>query len=469
MANRKPNIVWIYCDELRADALGCYGHPSLQLHTPNIDRLADSGVLFSNNFCNSPVCVASRCSVLTGLYPEDTGVYNNEGAFPAFRLPQPLHTFPDEFSRNGYETANFGKLHVPREMAPDVFQHHNATGSEGNFWKILGEETLQVIRSPNGTINGGVYPDDQIYPPDAVTDNGLRWMENRNGPYLIRFSIQQPHTPVLPPARYVRLYENQDPGLPGPLPKTLSAFERRVAEIQDVFNMDPEQLVLTRIHYYAQVAWIDSQVGRIMEFLEQNGLIENTVIIFSSDHGNPVGDTGAYEKLTFTPTVHRVPLLISFPRTIPAAQVRGDICDSLDIGQTLFGLAGIDAPKSFKGRNLFRDPAPETIYSTIGYGQPSSRFAPLRGFGKWRGDRGWPRRSCVRTDCYRLDMNVLIDGEKPGADEQDVFLADVVADPLEFINLASEPKYAEVVCELSKRLAEHTEGSVEVASESLQR
>ena len=83
----KPDIIWIYCDELRTDALACYGHPRLQLRTPNLDRLASSGVRFTNNFCNAPVCVASRYCTLTGLYPEDTGVYNNEGAWSNFRCP----------------------------------------------------------------------------------------------------------------------------------------------------------------------------------------------------------------------------------------------------------------------------------------------------------------------------------------------------------------------------------------------
>lgn len=113
-----PNIIWIYCDELRADALGCYGHPQLQLHTPHIDRLATEGAIFTNHFCNSPVCVSSRVCVLTGLHPEQSGVYNNEGAWKDFQLPRPLETFPEIFGSYGYRTANFGKIHLPRQMMP---------------------------------------------------------------------------------------------------------------------------------------------------------------------------------------------------------------------------------------------------------------------------------------------------------------------------------------------------------------
>ena len=147
------DILWIYCDELRADALACYGHPLLKPHTPNLDRLAASGVRFTNNFCNSPVCVSSRVCILTGLYPEDTGVYNNEGAWKAFRLPRTFETFPRVFAMHGYKTANFGKIHVARGMYPgetpenDIFQHHNPEGGGMAIWQHLGEERVRMILS----------------------------------------------------------------------------------------------------------------------------------------------------------------------------------------------------------------------------------------------------------------------------------------------------------------------------------
>ena len=183
----KPNIVWIYCDELRSDALGCYGHEFLALRTPNIDRLAAGGARFTNHFCNSPVCVPSRMCTLTGLYPEDSGVYNNEGAWPAFRLPRTFDTFPQAFARAGYATANFGKIHLPREMEgaeadARPFQGHNGCGGGMAFWKDLGAEGVRMVRSPNGGMNGGVWPAGLPYPPDDVTTNALRWLEQADTP-----------------------------------------------------------------------------------------------------------------------------------------------------------------------------------------------------------------------------------------------------------------------------------------------
>ena len=471
MPDTRPDIIWIYCDELRCDALQCYGHPTMTLHTPNLDRLAAMGVRFTNNFCNSPVCVPSRMCVLTGMTPEQTGVYNNEGAWKCFRMPALPDTFPEVFARNGYRTANFGKLHVARELQPDVtpgreiFQVCEREGGRMHIWQHLGEERVRMIRPPSGGMNGGVFPDDDPYPPDAVAEGALAWMAEAERPYLCRFSILQPHTPVLPPARFVRMLADQDPGLPPPLPETVSAFERRVAETHRLTDMDPEQLRACRLHYYAQVAWIDEQVGRVLEFLERTGRLERTVVLFGSDHGNPIGDTWAFEKHTFTPTVHRVPLIVAWPGTIRGGQVRDDICDSLDIPRTLFGMAGIDTPAQFMGRDLFADPPPEAIYSTIGFGEPDSKMGPNGGKGTWYGDRGWPRRSCIRTARWRLDKNMRLDAAPVKPEDEDVFLADMINDRAEMTNLAAEPRCANIVRDLCARLDAHAEGAVVIAHE----
>ncbi len=472
----KPDIVWIYCDELRTDALGCYGHPRLKLHTPNLDRLAAGGVRFTNNFCNSPVCVSSRCCLLTGRYPEETGVYNNEGAWKNFRLPSLPRTFPAVMGAAGYGTANFGKIHVARGMYPgetpgyEIFRHHDGRGGDMGFWQHLGEEAVGLIRSPSGRgMNGGIFPEDVPYPPDAVTENALQWIDRAESPFLARISLLQPHTPVLPPARYVRLFEGQYPGLPSFPFEGLSAFERRVAEVHGLDKMPPEKLRAARLHYYALVSWVDDQVGRVMSYLAENNRLERTLVVFGADHGTPVGDTGAFEKHTFAPCVHRVPLLFSWPWTLKAGQVRDDLCDSLDIGKTLCGLAGISLPDEFKGRNLFADPPPDRIFSTIGFGQPESRMGPNGGRGEWYGGLGWPRRSCVRTSRYRLDKNMLIDHRLPTSEEEDLFLADVRQDPFERTNLAAIREYTSIAQELSHALDRHAEGAVEIPEEYLVR
>jgi arylsulfatase A-like enzyme len=267
----------------------------------------------------------------------------------------------------------------------------------------------------------------------------------------------------------VRLYEDQDPGLPDGLPGTMSDFEKRVAQVHGLDRMDPEDLKAARLHYYAQVAWVDSQVGRVLHFLEESGRLENTAIVFGADHGNPIGETGAFGKHTFTPSVHRVPLIVSWPQALPTGRLREDINESLDMARTFLGLAGIESPSQFQGRDLFLNPAPDQIYSTIGFGQHDSWLGPNGGSGRYYGDQGWPRRSCIRTDHYRLGKNMLIDGEKPSPEYEHIFLADVQNDPEEMVNLADDPQHADVVEELSAKLDTFAEGSVEVPHERLVR
>jgi choline-sulfatase len=154
---------------------------------------------------------------------------------------------------------------------------------------------------------------------------------------------------------------------------------------------------------------------------------------------------------------------------LTGGRVREDISDSLDLGRTLFACAGIASPSCFKGRDLFSAPAPEAIYSTIGYGEPFSRMAPNGNRGTWFGERGWPRRSCVRTSRFRLDKNMRIDGHRPAPEDEDVFLADVVADPGERVNLAEDPAFQDVRRRLSALLDDHAKGAVEVPPELLKR
>jgi choline-sulfatase len=357
----------------------------------------------------------------------------------------------------------------PGEGIEDVFQVNDFEGGGMGFWKDLGEEAVQMLRSPSGGMHGGMYPENEPYPPDKVAENALEWMDNEEGPYLTRLSLLQPHTPVLPPAQYVRLYEDQDPGLPGELPGTISEFERRVAQVHGLDRMAPEDLRTARIHYYAQVAWVDAQVGRVLDYLEAAGRLQHTVIVFGSDHGNPVGDTGAFGKHTFTPTVHRVPLIISWPEALPRGEVRDDISESLDVARTLLRTAEIEPPPLFEGRDLFSEPEPDAIYSTIGYGQHDSWLGPNGGSGRYYGDRGWPRRSCIRTPRYRLDKNMLLDGEVPAPTDEHIFLADVQSDPEEMVNLADDPEHSAIVRELSEKLDRFAEGSVEVPHECLVR
>ncbi len=457
----QPNILWIYCDELRTDALGCYGNPYAKMQTPHIDWLAQSGVRFDNCFCNSPVCVASRTATLTALYPEQTGIYHNEAVWPHYRFDDPPLTFPALFAQHGYRTANFGKVHVPASL--DVWQHSDTSGSGmAEFYEEVDSASLQIIRPPGiPAAVGGVYPADRPYPPAKVTANALRWMADADEPFLARISLLQPHTPVFPPPPFDTLY--RDAPFPDSVDRAcaLSQFEARFAEVIRAHEMSSEEIFFAHVHYYGLVAWIDSQVGRLLDFLRARDQLEETIVIFEADHGASLGECGRFQKQTFAPESQRVPRLISWPGTLPPAQ-RTDIVESLDLARTLCTLVDIPTDAQFAGRDLFHDPPPAAVYSTIGYGFRSSRAFPNLGVGEYVNGHGWPRRACIRTEQYRLDKNVRIDDEHVSGADADIFLADVRDDPQERTNRAGNPFYEDVVAQLTIMLDNHTAGAVEV-------
>ncbi|MBV7336805.1 sulfatase-like hydrolase/transferase [Chloroflexi bacterium TSY] len=468
-----PNVLWIYCDELRTDALGCYGNPYTDIQTPHIDSIAERGVRFDNCFCNSPVCVASRAAILTGLYPHQTGIYHNEAVWPNYQFaqqfPEGFQTIPSVLAENGYQTANFGKVHVPKAL--QHWGHSNPVGSGmQEFFQEIDPATLQMIRPPGiPTVVGGIYPGDRPYPPTQVTDNTIEWIDLRDEPWLARVSYLQPHTPVFPPPPHDTQYLKANFPDHAELNPALSQFEQRFAEIIGTHKMSGRDLFLAHVYYYGLVAWIDEQVGRLLDYLRRHGQLERTIIIFESDHGASLGEWGRFQKQTFAPESHRVPRLISWAGTLAGGQTREDISESLDLARTLFSLLELETPTQFNGRDLFNDSAPEAVYASIGYGFSDSRSFPNLGVGDYGDEHGWPRRACIRTERYRLDKNVRLDGEAVDAAHEDVFLTDVLADPSESQNLAANPTLANVVIRLSGLLDTHLDGAVEVPQAWTQR
>lgn len=468
----KPNVLWFYCDELRTDALGCYGNFYARMKTPNIDRIAERGALFRNHFCNSPVCVSSRTATITGLYPEDTGVYNNEANWKHYALDREVETIPQVFERAGYRTVSFGKMHLARGLRP--FQEENREGGPMHiFFEGVDRDALGIIQSGRiPTDIGGHYPGDRPYPAQPVFDNALAWLEKRSaeGPFFMRLSILQPHTPVFPPPPYDTLYAD------APFPDAIreagspSAFETDLARVIDAQGtLSPREIYLAQVYYYGLVAWVDAQVGRVLDGLRRLGLEENTIVVFDADHGASLGENGLYAKHVFAPQVHRTPFIVSWPGEMQGPMLRGGLAQGIDLGRTLFALAGIEAPAQFKGRNLFGDPEPEAIFSTIGYGFTDSRPLPNLGDNAPTNHPHWPRRSCIRTRQFRLDKNVRRDGQPVSDDDADVFLADRREDPAEVVNRAGQKVMGEVRRRLESMLDAHTANAVEVPEEYTRR
>ncbi len=461
------NIVFFFCDELRPDALGCYGNPTGDMHTPNIDAIAKRGYLFENCFCNSPVCVPSRTSIMTGLYPEDTGVYDNEASLPNFSLPASVVTFPEILHRSGYRTANFGKTHLPRELHP--FEIDNQQGSEMGLGLSLSErETLQKI-SPRGAFSfnaASLYPEGKEYYPEKVTSNALEWMAQQTDPYFIRISYTQPHSPIIIKRGYEVIYK--DYPFSGKLPDIthLSEFEQSFAQAIDLDTLSEAELIQAKVYYYGMVCWIDDEIGKVLNFLQKQKQLENTILILGADHGALRGECRGLGKHIFHRASQSVPLIIADPDDKKSHRI-SSLCSNIDIPSTILNLAGIEVPPQFKGNNLFLNSGSQAVYATIGYGESDSCAFPARQLGRLPGDHGWPRRSCIRTKQYRLDMNTRIDGNYVSYDQADIFFVDCEKYPNEDFNMCADPAYESIVKHLVSKLSEHCSCPTEVSPDQL--
>jgi arylsulfatase A-like enzyme len=456
-----PNILYIFCDELRADALNCY-NPNYGLKTPNIDYIAANGVQYNSCYCNSPVCVPSRTSIMTGMYPKDLGVYHNEAVLPVFKMQREYETIPSVLRKAGYKTTNFGKVHLPYGMAP--FDYSDETGSEMHIGLDPHMDCINKI-SPRGDFKsniGSTYPIQKEYYPERITKNAIAYMRKQDGPYFMRISYLQPHTPIIVPKPFDTLYDKIPFDTCINISEGLSKFEKRFAEIIELSTLTPNEIKKMKVYYYGLVAWIDSQVGQILNYLKASGDLANTIIIFGADHGAQRGENGALAKQTFQYVSHRVPLLIYYPPKISKGRKVDEICENLDLGPTLFHLLDIESPSQFIGRDLFEKMDDHEVYSEIGFGEKTSYAFPLKLFGKYCGEAGWPRRACVRTKRYRLDMNVRINGRSVvGSDDEDLFFVDREACHAENQNMAHILEYREIVHDLREKLCIHMMDSKE--------
>lgn len=437
----QPDILWITCDQLRADALGCYGESrAVACHTPNIDRIAAMGVRFDNCYCNSPVCCPSRTSTLTGLPPEATGVFHNEARSRPFDAS--IQTFPQRFAACGYATANFGRMDVPRALRPVVWQHHDPRGATGEIKKEMGD------RITDAQI-GASFRTDVNYPSDQIVEHALQWMDRTDGPKLTRVSFFEPHPPCCPPTGVgdVEVIEPDDPPTDG-----LGDYERAWIDAWRDRGYGRDAVIAARRNYGRVVQWLDTQVGRLLDVIDPR----RTIVVFNTDHGATLGEWGCFGKNIFRRASHRAPTMIAWPGALDHGAVRDDPCESRDLGATLLSLAGFDREaQQCPGECWFDGAERDAAFATIGHGEVESFIATNSRLGRFSARGGAPRRICIRTQRYRLERNVRMDDRDAKQDEYDTFLADCRADPDELQNLANDRAMKSVVDDLLGRIDQH--------------
>jgi len=362
--NPKPNILFIMCDQLRADALGCTG---TWVKTPNIDRIAREGVRFSNCVTNSPVCLPARISLATGLYPHNTGVWDN----CPYELPEGALTWMTAIRAAGYRTSLIGKSALHRR-GPDIRKFEYILNSYGlddvdeirgprasaetlchmtARWDSLGllqafQKDIQERKGRNKTlVRPSPLPLAEYYDV-YVGQQAKNYLRNykRAEPWFCWVSFAGPHEPWDTPEPYASMYRPEEMPAPRKRPALrrggpTGELDERFAEAQDKI----ENALELRASYAGKVTLIDDQIGEIVKEIETRGELDRTVILFTSDHGEMNGDYGLIHKSNFLNPAIRIPLVVSTPGT-RNSPVGGKIFDHpvelFDAGPTLTDFAG---------------------------------------------------------------------------------------------------------------------------------
>lgn len=437
-----PNVLMIVVDDLNCH-LRCYGDPVAQ--TPHIDRLAARGVLFERAYAQYPVCNPSRCSFLSGLRPDVTGIYGNSVSLRT-RLPDVV-TLPQLFRTSGWFTAGISKVfHVSQWDPPDPADEpgrwrlddplswdyrrntkRSETGQQGVRMELAGKSF------PGDTINFRLMAegdDDDQEDGQVVLEVERQLRASKDKPFFIAAGLRRPHAAWVAPKKYFAMYPLRDLKLPEAGSRD-SVPELAFTNTSANYSQPAEMLYFLQA-YLATVSFVDAQIGRLVDLLADAGVAENTIIVLCGDHGFHIGEHGLWHKGTLFEESARTPLIISAPGVSAGRCSR--VVELLDIYPTLADLCDLTVSSKLAGqslRPLLQDPRSE--WSGAAFTQVRRRVEERTIWGR-----------SIRTERWRYTS---WDGGKAGHE-----LYDHRSDPSESTNLADDERYRAVVQELGGRL-----------------
>ncbi len=437
----RPNVLFLICDDLNCD-IGCYGHP--QVKTPNIDRLAARGVRFERAYCQFPLCGPSRASFMTGLYPDQTLVQRN-AIYIREHVPN-VKTMSQMFRDAGYFATRIGKiyhynvpLHIGTGGHDDPYSWDYTINPRG---RDRDDEPLIFSLTPGsygGTLSWLAADGTDREQTDGIAADEaskmLKQFAEKDTPFYLAVGLYRPHTPYVAPKRYFDMYPLDQinvPSVPEGYLQTIPEPARKsITRKKDQLNLDPALARQAIQAYYASITFADAQLGRILDALDSLQLDENTIIIFTSDHGYHMGEHGHWQKTTLFENAARVPLVIAGP-TIARGGSSESFAEMVDFYPTLAELAGLKAPDSVSGVSLV-----ETLHDP----SKQTRTSALTQY-----DSGYS----LRTARYRYTA-----WGREGSDGRELY--DHQSDPHEMHNLAEDSGHAETVHRLGQLLQERVE------------
>jgi arylsulfatase A-like enzyme len=435
----QPNILWIYSDQHRYDCVAANGHPLVQ--TPNLDRLAREGANFSHAFTPIPICVPARCSLLTGQFAPQHGVILNFDGDTFRPLDPSLPMSPRLVQQAGYHTIHVGRWHVDPHRTPLEFGFHDYLPD----WRYGKWRSARGI--PPAPRDAGWRG--QTDPHATPEQSSLAWAADRvirkideategGDPFFLRWQMAEPHLPCRPPEPFASMY---DPQRIDPWPGFGDELDGKpYIQRQQLVNWDVEGLtwddwapIVAR--YLGVVSLLDQQIGRVLDALDARGLADNTLVIYTADHGDMCGSHGMVDKhYVMYDDVVRVPLLMRWPGVIPAGRaVDAFVSNVVDAARTFVDVAGGQAPDTFEGVNLVSLATGEST------GDRQDIYASYHGnqFGSYS-------QRMLRDRRWKYVWNATAPDE----------LYDLQTDPGEKTNLAARTEHAETLARLRTRLAD---------------
>ncbi len=399
---KQPNIVFIFADQMRAHAMGCMGND--QVITPNLDKLASEGLLISNAISAQPVCTPYRAQLLTGRYGHSTGVIHND-----IRLPDSEILISQQLKKSGYATGYIGKWHLSGSRRDPV----DAVSRRGwDFWAV--RNCSHKHAKASYWLNDGTEPIEVPgWEPDIQTDLTIEYIEKKKSePFALFLSFGPPHNPYKAPQKYKNMYDGV-----------------KLKARANVPNGSTKNL----LEYYSMVTSLDICVGRISSALEKSGIADNTLVVFTSDHGDMLGSQGHSLKQRPWEESINVPFIVRYPEKISKNQKKDWIVSSVDVMPTLLALCGAEIPKKVDGMN----------YAQTFLGKDNKErdaaflFNVHKGAGPktdWRG---------IRTKAWTYAHHF----------KGDWVMYDLKKDPFQLNNLVHNPKHKTQKEKLSKQLA----------------
>jgi arylsulfatase A-like enzyme len=384
---KSPNIVFIFSDDHATNAISSYGSIYKELApTPNIDRIANEGAILTNTLCTNAICGPSRASILTGKYSHINGYYKN---YKGGVFDRKQWTYPQALKKEGYQTALVGKWHLASEpVGFDYYKYHIAQGQQGLYWDPVYNDNGKKIKEKG-------------YATNLTTDFAIDWLDGRekNEPFCLLLQYKAPHREWAPDTKYKDLWGAIEMPYPvtfndnyngreltaGNTEMTMDYFSRKDMKMVPPdtlskkergkwlrFGFQPGEIVSPSENlsseeirkwkyqryikdYLATIKSVDDNIGRVLAYLKEHGLEENTIVVYASDQGFFLGEHGFFDKRFMYEEALRMPFIIRYPGKIKPGTVVDDIITNIDFAPTLLEMAGVSVPEAVQGKSFFNN------------------------------------------------------------------------------------------------------------------